>query len=403
MKCILPTLVLATSSLASTVPMIATPSATVAGTARGEAFAVDLLERWCDDKANVVFSPYSLSVALGMVAAGSRGETARQIAASLRLGVPAAALSARFAELDAKFAATRQAGSVELAIANALWPQQDFTFSPTYLDLVRTQFRGEVRPVDYVARTEAARQTINQWVAERTAHRIKDLVAPGILSAATRMTLVNAVYFKGKWSQPFDSKRTAAAPFFAMNGRTAMTKLMTRRGTFRYAEVDGIQALEVPYNGDKLTMLVLLPVRGKGLKTVASAIKNNGILKWDDALATCEVDVFLPKFTFTFERSCVDVLRDMGISDAFDASRADLSGMAGQPGDLVVSAVLHKAFIEVSEEGTEAAAATAGVISITSVPLEPPVLFRADHPFVFLIRERESGGILFMGAVAQPE
>jgi serpin B len=402
MNRILPTLVLATSSLASAASLAATPSAAPAGATRGDAFAADLFDRWCDGTANVVYSPYSLSAALGMVAAGGRGETAGQIAATLRAGVPAEGLPAHFAALDDRFAAARQTG-VQLNIANSLWPQQDFAFQPAYLEIVRKQFRGEATPVDYVRQTEVARTTINRWVADRTANRIKDLIAPGILDAATRMTLVNAVYFKGKWAKPFDATRTTEEPFFGAGG-SKPARLMFQKAKFRYAEADGIQALELPYIGGKLAMLVLLPAREKGLRQVAGVVKAEGTAKWDAALAEREVNVYLPKYTFTFERSCADTLKAMGIENAFDAGRADFSGMAGKPGDLVLSAVLHKAFIEVAEEGTEAAAATAGVMALTAfMPPNPPTLFRADHPFVFLIRERESGCILFMGAVAQPK
>lgn len=404
MNDILPVLVLSACSLASAAPLAMGSSAADVGAVRGDMFAVDLLSQWCDGTANVVYSPYSLSAALGMVAAGSRGETARQIAVGLKLGIPAGELPAHFAAMDSSLAAARKAGSVELAIANSLWPQQNFMFNPAYLDVVRTQFRGEARAVDYVSATEAARQTINQWVAEHTSNRIKDIIAPGILGAATRMTLVNAVYFKGKWGRPFVPQRTTPAPFFAADGRAATVSLMSQSNRFRYSETDGIQELELPYAGDKLAMLVLLPDQKQGLRQVAEVLKKRGLSPWDNKLAMREVSVFLPKFTFTSERSCVDTMRALGIADPFDAARADLSGMAGKPGDLVVSALIHKAFIEVGEEGTEAAATSVGVIAMTSfMPQEPPVIFRADHPFVFLIRERQTGCILFMGAVARPQ
>jgi len=398
----LSSLTLAAPVLAAAAVTAYAASGTGAERPRSDGFAAELLSHWCDGTANLVFSPHSLAAAMGMVAAGGRGETSGQIAACLGMGA-VGSLPARFAALDGALSAAKQAEGIELSVANSLWPQQDFVFRQDYMDLLRTQFRADAQPVDYVTRSEPARQTINRWVADRTANRIRDLIAPGVLGAATRMTLVNAVYFKGKWLHPFDPALTAEGQFFAPGGAVPV-KFMKGKAKFRYAEADGIQALELPYVGRKLSMLVLLPEKGRGVRHAVDNLHGSGASIWNTSLMEREVNVRLPKFSFVCERSCVETFKKLGVIDVFDAGRADLSGMAGRPGDLVLSAILHKAFVEVGEAGTEAAAATAGVVSLTAfVPPQPPVTFHADHPFVFLIREHDTGCILFMGAVAQPE
>lgn len=372
--------------------------------APGEAFAADLCARWCDGSQNVVFSPYSLSAALAMTAAGARGESAAQIARALRLADSPAKLPEACAAIESALAEARAASpGLTLAVANSLWPQQGFPIRDEFADLIRTRFKGAIAPLDYVVRTEEARQTINRWVEERTAARIKDLIPAGVLGPTTRLTLVNAIYFLGSWSKPFDASLTATAPFQGPRGAASPAAFMHRKGEMRYAETDGAQVLELPYAGERFAMLLLLPGKENTVGAVTAQWRAQGAASWDTSLRPREVSLFLPRFACTWMADCGDTLAKIGIADIFDASRADLSGMAGKAGDLAVSAVLHKAFVEVTEQGTEAAAATAGVIGLTAFrPPKPPVIFRADRPFFFLIRERQSGCILFAGVVARP-
>ena len=375
-----------------------------AGAQTGERFATALIGRWCGGTENAVFSPYSLSAALAMTAAGSRGATAEQVADALGLPRGPEALAAAFGALDQALAEARGGSpGLALSMANALYPQRGYPVKPGFLELIRTRFRGAATPLDYAADSEAARLVINRWVEEQTASRIKDLLAPGVLTRATRMTLVNAVYFKGRWATPFDAAQTQPAPFHAPGNVTVQAPLMQRRGEMRYAELNGLQAVDLPYAGNRFAMLVLLPAPEQPVAGVVQSLAEKGPGAWEAALAERDVTLFLPRFTCTWSRECMPTLQALGMTALFDTAAADLSGIAGQPGELVVSAVGHKAFVEVAEEGTEAAAATGVAMKMTAFrPHEQPVVFRADRPFVYLIRERASGCVLFAGVVNKP-
>lgn len=377
---------------------------TLAAPLSGERFAVDLFSRWCAGGENVFFSPFSISSALAMTAAGARGETAGQIAAALDLSEGAGQLSDAFLSLDTQLAAARKdSPGLAFSVANALFPQQAFAVQPAFLETVRARFKGEAKPLDYQRDPEAARRTINTWVAEQTASRIQDLIAPGLLTPMTRMTLVNAIYFKGQWATPFDVKLTRPAPFAGTGDVTVQAPLMQRRGKMQYAEIGGIQAVDLPYAGNRFSMLVLLPAPGRPLADIAKQVKAGGLREWRAKLEETDVTLFLPRFTCTWEIECTRTLAAMGMTDLFDAGKVDLSGIAGKPGDLVVSAVVHKAFVDVAEEGTEAAAATGVVMKMTAFrPPERQVVFRADRPFAYFICEQATGCVLFAGVVVRP-
>ncbi len=362
-------------------------------------FADGLFNRWCAGNENRVFSPYSLTAALGMTASGARGETARQLAATLGLGADAAALAEAFAALQRPIEAAAADGAFILRTANALFPQREYPFRAEFLEIVRTRFGGETRPLDYVGATEAARGTINGWVSERTAKRIPELIPPGILSPDTRLALVNAVYFKGDWLRPFIPARTRSQPFIPADGTPVQTPFMNQTGSFPYAETADAQVLELPYAGGRLALTILLPKPGKPLALAAAPLFNRpGGLDF----RTVEVAVAIPKFTFSSFYNANETLQALGIRDAFAPGRADFSGMDGTR-SLFLSSVLHQAFIEVNETGTEAAAATAAIFSRTSLPQPPEVTFIANRPFAFAIREPASGVILFLGTLANPK
>jgi serpin B len=369
-----------------------------------ERFATELMSRWCNGSENAVFSPFSLSAALAMTATGARGETAEQITKALGLPPGPEELCAAFQGIDKALAESRGASpGLVFSVANALFPQQDYMVKPAFLERVRIRFKGETMPLNYAVNPEAARQAINRWVEARTAERIKDLIAPGVLTRATRMTLANAIYFKGRWATPFDAAQTQPAPFSAPGNVTVQAPLMHRRGQMRYTERNGLQAVDLPYAGDRFAMLVLLPGPDKSIRDAVKNLADGGLRGWDSALAEADVTLFLPRFTCMWEMECTRTLQAMGINNLFDAAKVDLSGIAGQPGELTVSAVVHKAFVEVAEEGTEAAAATGVVMRTTAFrPPERNVVFRADRPFVYLIRERGSGCMLFAGVVNKP-
>jgi serpin B len=370
-----------------------------AAAAGGNAFAVDLYARLKAEEGNIFFSPYSLSTALAMTYAGAAGNTAAEMARVLHFTLPPERLHPAFARLIKDVESAGDAKGCELRIANALWGQDGFVFRKEFLQLVETNYGAPLEQVDFAHAAEAARARINDWVAEQTRDKIKDLIPPGVLGALTRLVLTNAVYFKGDWEHPFEKSATSEAPFWITRDRSVSAPMMQQTGSFRYGETELCQALELPYAGDALAMFVLLPRDRDGLPRLEGALTPEALSQWTTALRSREVAVTMPKFKLACQFSLADVLEKMGMSDAF-STNADFSGMTGRR-DLQVSAVIHKAFVDVNEEGTEAAAATGVVMTLTAMPA-PPVAFRADHPFLLLIQHKPSGSILFMGRVADP-
>jgi len=254
--------------------------------------------------------------------------------------------------------------------------------------------------VNFATDAEGARKTINAWVEKQTRDKIKDLIQPGVLDSLTRLVLTNAIYFKGDWASPFKKDGTKDGDFFAADGQKVAAPMMHQTGHFGYLDGGELQALEMPYKGDALSMVVLLPKAKDGLPALEKKLSATSAVVWIAGLRKQQVQVAMPRFTTTAEFMLKETLSAMGMTDAF-SDRADFSGMDGVK-DLFISAVIHKAFVDVNEEGTEAAAATAVVMKSTGMPA-PPVEFRADHPFVFLIRDTRSGCILFVGRMANPK
>lgn len=365
------------------------------------AFALDLYRKLSTAEGNLFFSPHSISTALAMTYAGARGETEKQMAATLRFALEQKDLHAAFAELESILNKIQEGGQISLNVANSLWPQKDYPFLEDYLTLVRNHYGVSITAVDYKTAAEAARKMINRWVEDKTHYKIKDLLQPGVLDPLTRLVLVNAIYFKGNWESRFQTKNTKDGPFHTAPGVTVVAPLMTQQEKFRYADFDSLQVLELPYVGKELSMLVLLPAEVGGLKELEAQLTPEKVKEWESALNQREVVVFLPRFKMTSMFRLDDTLSMMGMPDAFSQSQADFSGMDGRKGWLYIGAVIHKGFVEVNEEGTEAAAATAVGIRAMSMPAPPPV-FRADRPFLFLIKENQTGSILFMGRVTDP-
>jgi serine protease inhibitor len=360
------------------------------------AFALDLYAELKGTGGNLFFSPYSISTALAMTYAGARGNTAEQMAAVLHIPVDPKQLHDGFASLQAGLAAIQERGRIELRIANSLWPQIDYVFLKEFVSLAVETYGAFVAPVDY-GYPSAASEVINAWVEDETAGKIKDLVSPSVLGSLTVLVLVNAIYFKGNWASQFDAASTRDAPFWVTPDDALEVPIMAKQRRFRYGETESLQVLELPYAGGSVSMIVLLPRERHGLADLEAALTGDNLARWTGQLRERKVLVYLPRLKMSQGFRLENALTSMGMGDAFGT--ADFSGMDGSKG-LFISAVLHKAYIDLDEEGTEAAAATAVVVARSLGP-RPPT-FRADHPFVFLIRENGTGSILFLGRVANP-
>jgi serpin B len=362
-------------------------------------FALDLYQKLRLLDGNLIFSPYSLSTALAMTYAGAHADTQIQMTQALHFLPDQDLLHPAFAHLGARLEEVGKKGHVQLRVANALWPRKGYELLKGFLILAKKFYGVRITPVDF-GDSETARLTINGWVEERTENKIKDLIAAGVLDDSTRLVLVNAIYFKGNWADRFDPALTSQAPFMTPAGSQIQVPMMSLKHTFRYAEVDGLQALELPYAGGELSMFVLLPRDVNGMARLEEALVVKNLEKWESTLQEAEVQVYLPRFELTFPFRLDDMLKSMGMKDAF-STKADFSGMDGTQ-ELHLGAVLHKAFVAVNEQGTEAAAATA-VAMVTKMLAISPIIFRADHPFVFFIQENGTGSILFIGRVVNPE
>ena len=361
------------------------------------AFAFDLYARLKDADGNLFFSPFSVSTALAMTFGGARGQTEAQMAEVLHFDLPQERLHAAFGAFSELWSAGDDERPYQLSVANALWLQQGMTLLDAFLELTKAHYGAGLRKVDFVNATEQARQTINAWVEQQTQGKIKDLLKPGIVDPATSLVLTNAIYFKGTWQLQFDQKNTADAPFTIAPGGQVQVPMMHQKGDFAIGRGDGVRLLELPYAGGDLSMVVLLPAEPDGLPRLEQALTADNLSCWLATLHKREVALYIPRFKMTCEFDLASTLQSMGMTDAF-TQQADFSGMTGDR-SLFISAVVHKAFVGVDEQGTEAAAATGVVMKRTALP----PTFRADHPFLFVIRHRPTDSILFIGRVANPK
>ncbi len=389
-------------ALAAVVPAPAQVPDDVQAVAKASnAFAGRLYGELAKEEGNLFFSPYSISSALAMTYAGARGRTAGQMAAVLGFSLPPDKLDPALATLMAGFNAKGK--PYELYVANALWGQVRYPFAPDFLGTIDKYFGGGFREVDYTgdASREKARQEINAWTEDHTAKKIKDLIKPNILTPLSRLVLTNAIYFKGNWARQFKAENTRPMPFTVSEARQVEVPMMRQKAEFGYLEDAGLQALEMRYAGDELAMVVLLPESPAGLGAVEAALPHK-LDGWLAGLSREKVEVFLPRFKLEQDFILNEPLAALGMEDAFSEAAADFSGMRSDGvRDLHIAKVIHKAFVDVNEEGTEAAAATAVVIATKSVMLNP--VFKADHPFLFLIRDLRTGTILFLGRMAEPK
>jgi len=370
-------------------------------------FAFDIYQQIQSQPGNLFYSPYSISSALAMTYAGAEGSTAEEMAATLRFILDQENLHPAFNALDQKLDSLAeievpqdQGDPFQLNIANAIWGQKDFHFESDFLDLLAENYGAGLRLLDYVSQPEKSRLAINEWVSDETKEKIQDLIPQGGIDSDTRLVLSNAIYFKATWLKPFNENLTEEGMFYGLEGEEILAQMMKtgQDASFRYLKEDGYQVVELPYIGNQVSMLVVVPDQGKfeGYEAQFSIEELNHIV---DSLNYSPLELTFPKFEFETEISLASTLATMGMPTAF-SDAADFSGMTGAK-DLFISDVFHKAFVSVDEEGTEAAAATAVVMSLTSMP-ESPIELTVDRPFLFLIREHETGTVLFMGRVVNP-
>ncbi|HEX4039776.1 MAG TPA: serpin family protein [Acidobacteriaceae bacterium] len=384
-----------------------------AALARGNnAFAVDLYGHLSTQPGNLFFSPASISTAFAMAYAGARGQTAAQMAHVFHFTLPPDRLNPAIGALLRKLNAPHP--EYELRVADALWAERNAPFAPAYLKVMQTDYAADFRRVDFQHAPEAVRGTINQWVAQETNNRIENLIGPGVLTPQTRLVLTNAIYFKGTWAKPFEKSATNLdGEFHLSSTQTARTPLMHRSGRYPYYDGGTFQELELPYASgnqaahpaDELAMIVLLPKETDGLPALEKQFTAEAASQWLAKLEPADkIILTLPRFTMTQQFELSGVLASMGMPQAFTGA-ADFSGMTGKP-EFSISAAIHKAFVDVNEKGTEAAAATSTIMMATAMrmpqPEPPPIVFRADHPFLFLIRDTTTGEILFLGRVEDP-
>jgi serpin B len=376
----------------------------IAAADASNAFAFDLYRLVTTGDENLVFSPSSIVLAVAMARAGARGQTAAEMDAVMH----DAASDEHAAWLNALEAALAQRNrtvtddngtehDVILRIANAPFAQRDYAFEEAYLEALATRFGAGLRLVDYIGATEEARLAINGWVSEQTEERIPELLVPNILSEDTRLTLVNAIYLKAPWANPFNADFTRPGTFTRADGSTVEAPMMTTAEAFPYADGDGWRAVELPYLGDALAMTVIVPDDFAAFEAGLDADAFAAII---DELAVNEVALSLPRFSTESKLGLANVLQQLGMPLAFDPLAADFSGITTEE-LLFIAQVIHQANIDVDEAGTEAAAATAVVMDAGSAPMEPITLV-VDRPFLFALRDTTTGAIVFLGRITDP-
>ena len=373
--------------------------------AGNQAFALELYRHLAEaEDGNLFLSPHSISVALAMAYAGARGSTEAEMARALHFTLPQEELHAAVNRLDIELSergeGTQGADGegFRLNVVNALWGQQDHAFEEAYLDALARHYGAGLRLVDFIADAEAARQAINGWVSEQTEERITDLIPEGVLGELTRLVLTNAIYFNAAWAEPFEEGFTRDGDFTLLDGSTVTVPLMHQEGGFNTAQGAGYEALELPYDGHELSMVILMPDAGT-FDTFEQALDQAQLAAILESLSFERIRLAMPRFEFRSKFGLTEALSALGMPQAFTEA-ADFSGIDGTQ-ELLISDVIHEAFVAVDEEGTEAAAATAVVIGITSAPVDPREV-RIDRPFLFLIRDIETGAVLFIGRTLNP-
>ena len=371
------------------------------------AFALDLyhavLEK--EDVDNFFYSPYSISLALAMTYAGARGETAQQMADTLHFVLPDDKLHPAFNKLDMELAsrgegaAGKDSEEFRLNIVNAIWGCKDYPFLTEFLDTLAENYGAGLRTLDFYNETERSRQIINKWVSEQTEERIKDLLAKGDIVQDTVLVLTNAIYFNGAWLHPFEENLTQEEAFHLLDDTTVMVPMMRQTESFGYTEGENYQAVELPYDGGELSMVILLPREGE-FESFEAELDAQQVANIVDDLSHASVALTMSKFNYESKVYLRKILSEMGMPVAF-TTRANFSGIAGPQSNPWIDNVIHQSFVDVDEAGTEAAAATVVVVVESAMPGEP-VEVMIDRPFIFLIRDIPTDSIIFIGRVLNP-
>jgi serpin B len=388
-------------------PRITSPDVTAAELAKLSAdnadFAWAFYHEIIQPGKNVFFSPYSLSVALAMTWAGARGNTEAEMAEAMRFKLSQERLHPAFNGLDLELASRAETANGDaplpfvLEVTNGLFGQIGFEFLQTFLDTLAQHYGAGMRLMDFVNEAEASRVAINEWVSEKTNDRIEQLIPPGVITSATRLVLVNAIFFTASWQSPFDEEATEDASFTRLDASEVQVPTMRQTVAAAYLDGEGFEAAELSYDGEQVAMLLVVPDSGQ-FEAVEAALTAGKVAEIRDGLRTHQLTLAMAKFSFRSEVPCKPPLQSLGMVEAFGGN-ADLSGMNGS-GGLFIQDVVHQAFVSVDENGTEAAAATAVIVGETSAP--PPATLTIDRPFIFAIIDRPTGTTLFIGRVLDP-
>jgi serpin B len=384
--------------------------------ASNTAFALNLYAELSTNTGNLFFSPYSISTCLAMLYAGASGNTEQQMSQVLGFGTNQPQFASLFGELQSELEAEQETNAIELNIANALWTQEGFPFLPSFLQTATTQYQASVNQADFTTSADAVTQTINNWVAEETQNKIQNTLSPGLINTNTRLVLINAIYFLGAWTEAFAGANTLTQPFYLSATNQVDAPLMHQPAPefegapnftgikFNYMGTDDFQAIELPYASNQVSMVILLPSQidgwGQLEQQLSPAFLSNVLAQMTEQY----VEIFLPRFTLESSFDLSNALATMGMPDAFTPGVADFSGI-DRTNDLSISQVIHKAWGQVNEVGTEAAAVSVGVVGVSAGiggSVSFPPVFRADHPFIFFIRDTQSGSVLFLGRLANP-
>jgi len=363
---------------------------------RNAAFGFDLYRQLSGSEGNLFLSPYSISTALAIVWAGARGRTATEMAEVLHFPSEQSTLHHSLSGLQNHLDSIDEREQITLRLANSLWYQEDQSFLESFFDLIERNYGAVLFPVDFRHETETVRRAINSWVEDETEERIRELITPGLLDPVTSLVLCNAIYFKGRWAFPFDPEQTREGAFHITADRSVEVPMMTGEPEVRTMTFEGFQTLELPYHGDDLSMVFILPDRDSGVSGVEARLSAPAVSGWMHQLqqvTPSRTIIRVPRFSISSRFQLAEVLDAMGMPSAFQ--NADFSGMTGTR-ESSIDEVVHQTWIEVSEEGTEAAAATAVVMK------RGGSMFMIDRPFLFLIRENRTGSILFVGRITDP-
>lgn len=368
-------------------------------------FSFDFFKKIYDDKentGNLFYSPYSVFSALAMVYEGAKGDTAIEMEDVLSIEQD----NESFHEyMKSLYNNLNYNDKYDISTANALWPDVGFNLIDDYVSVIESYYGGNAEEVEYAYPKKAA-ETINNWVENQTNNLIEDLVPPDIIDPVlTKLILTNAIYFKGIWKIQFDEANTTLKNFTLLNNEKIEVdtmKLVDTENRFNYTETEDLQILELPYKGDEISMIIILPGKNSDVSDIVDSINKETYNNWIKSMTKKECDIYLPKFEFKTSYSLKDYLNDLGMEKAF-STKADFSDISNE-GQLFLSHVLHKAFVKVNEEGTEAAAATAAAMKLTAFPGEEDTrkTFDCDHPFLFTIHHKKTDTVLFMGEVKNP-